>query len=96
MSRSNPVCQVRQSEAIIFSSVDLTVALSADGHLLPVLESHQPGKPTDRFALHLSDVTDVVHLHPDRCFADDAWVVQAGPCPESDVHLQWVGLISSR
>ena len=93
--RSNPISQVRQPKAVVFSSVDLTVAFPADGHLLPVLESHQPGKPTDRFAPHLADVADVMHLHPDRCFADDAWVTQVGPCSESDVHFQWVGLIPS-
>ena len=37
VSRSDPVSQVRQPEAVVFSSVDLTVALPADGHLLPVL-----------------------------------------------------------
>jgi hypothetical protein len=41
VSRPDPVSQVRQPEAVVFSSVDLTVALPADGHLLPVLESHQ-------------------------------------------------------
>ena len=35
-------------------------------------------------------------VHPDRRFADDAWVAQAGPRPESDVHLQRVGLLPSR
>ena len=40
VSRSDPISQVRQPEAVVFSSVDLTVALPADGHLLPVLESH--------------------------------------------------------
>jgi hypothetical protein len=37
--RSNPISQVRQPEAVVFSSVDLTVALPADGHLLSVLDS---------------------------------------------------------
>ena len=96
MSWSDPVSQVRQPEAVVFSSVDLTVALPADGHLLPVLESHQPGEPADGFASHLADVADVVHLHPDRRFADDAWVAQAGPRPESDVRLQRVGMFPSR
>jgi hypothetical protein len=64
--------------------------------LLPVLKSHQPGEPADAFASHLADVADVMHLHPDRRFADDAWVAQAGPRPESDVHLQWVGLLPPR
>ncbi len=94
--RSNPISQVRQPEAVVFSSVDLTVALPADGHLLSVLESHQPGKPADGFAPHLADVADVVHLHPDGRFADDAWVAQAGPRPESDVRLQRVGMFPSR
>ena len=39
VSRPDPVSQVRQPEAVVFSSVDLTVALPTDGHLLPVLES---------------------------------------------------------
>jgi hypothetical protein len=39
VSWSDPVSQVRQPEAVVFSSVDLTVALPADGHLLSVLES---------------------------------------------------------
>jgi hypothetical protein len=60
VSWSDPVSQVRQPEAVVFSSVDLTVALPADGHLLPVLESHQPGEPADGFASHLADVADVV------------------------------------
>ena len=96
MSRSDPVSEVRQPEAVVFSSMDLTVALPADGHLLPVLESHQPGEPADEFASHLADVADVVHLHPDRRFADDAWVAQAGPRPESDVRLQRVGIGEER
>ena len=70
MSRPDPVSQVRQPEAVVFSSVDLTMALAADGHLLPVLESHQPGEPANGFASHLADVADVMHLHPDRRFAD--------------------------
>ena len=49
VSRTDPVSQVRQPDAVVFSSVDLTVALPADGHLLPVLESHQPGEPADGF-----------------------------------------------
>src|SRR3954451_13880324 len=96
VSRSAPVSQVRQPEPVVFSSVDLTVALPADGHLLLVLASHQPGKRADGLASHLADVADVVHLHPDRRFADDAWVAQAGPRPESDVHVQWVRMLPPR
>src|SRR5215831_18104451 len=96
VSRSDPVSEVRQPEAVVFSSVDLTVALPADGHLFPVLESHQPGEPADGFASHLADVADVMHLHPNRLFADDAWVAQAGPRPESDVHVQWVRMLPPR
>jgi hypothetical protein len=33
VSRPDPVSQVRQPEAVVFSSVDLTVAFPADGHL---------------------------------------------------------------
>src|SRR3954451_485703 len=93
VSWSDPVRQVRQPEAVVFSSVDLTVALPADGHLLPVLESHQPGKPADGFVPHLADVADVGDLPPDRCFADDAWVAQARPRPEPDVDVQRVGIL---
>jgi hypothetical protein len=57
VSRSDPVSQVRQPEAVVFSSVDLTVALPADGHLLPVLELTLPQcfKPEQGRTTHTSN-----------------------------------------
>src|SRR5436305_14048939 len=87
------VCQIREAEVIIFSSMDSLVAWCTDRKLFPV-ELTKERIDTGRLLFSdFTNMSDMVHFNIALAYTDATWHSQSRACPQFHAPLERIDLV---